>query len=56
VDPKGQSVNITDGLIRLTSAGPQPQQVRVDLWPTAQQFRLGHRMRLQVSSGAHQLT
>jgi len=53
VDPKGKSVNITDGLIRLASASPQPQQVRIDLWPTAHQFRPGHRIRLQVSSGAH---
>ncbi len=53
VDQKGRSVNITDGLIRLTSAGPQPQQVRIDLWPTAHRFRPGHRIRLQVSSGAH---
>jgi hypothetical protein len=53
VDPKGKSVNITDGLIRLTSAGHRPQQIRIDLWPTAHQFRPGHRIRLQVSSGAH---
>jgi uncharacterized protein len=53
VDPKGRSVNITDGLIRLTSASPQPQQIRIDLWPNAHQFRPGHRIRLQVSSGAH---
>jgi putative CocE/NonD family hydrolase len=53
VDPKGRSVNITDGLIRLTSASPQPQQIRIDLWPNAHQFRPGHRVRLQVSSGAH---
>lgn len=46
VDPKGRSVNITDGLIRLTSASPQPQQIRIDLWPTAHQFRPGHRIRL----------
>jgi uncharacterized protein len=53
VDPAGQSVNISDGLIRLTSASPEPQRIRVDLWPTAHQFRPGHRIRLQVSSGAH---
>ena len=53
VDQKGRSVNITDGLIRLTSASPQPQRIRVDLWPNAHQFRPGHRVRLQVSSGAH---
>ena len=27
--------------------------VTIDLWPTAHQFRPGHRIRLQVSSGAH---
>jgi putative CocE/NonD family hydrolase len=31
VDQKGRSVNITDGLIRLTSASPQTQQIRIDL-------------------------
>jgi uncharacterized protein len=53
VDPKGRSVNIADGLIRLATAGRQSQQIRIDLWPTAHQFRPGHRIRLQVSSGAH---
>jgi uncharacterized protein len=53
VDPRGRSVNITDGLIRLTAAAPQPQQIRVDLWPTAHRFHPGHRIRLQVSGGAH---
>jgi predicted acyl esterase len=27
--------------------------VRVSLWPTAQRFPAGHRIRVQVSSGAH---
>jgi predicted acyl esterase len=27
--------------------------VRFPLWPTAHRFRRGHRIRLQVSSGAH---
>ena len=30
-----------------------PRQIRADLWPTAHRFRPGHRIRLQVSSGAH---
>ena len=46
----GQSVNITDGLLRLTAGGPR--QIRIDLWPTAHQFRSGHRIRLQIPSGA----
>jgi putative CocE/NonD family hydrolase len=53
VDPGGKSVNITDGILRLTDATETPQPVTIDLWPTAHQFRPGHRIRLQVSSGAH---
>jgi predicted acyl esterase len=30
-----------------------PQRITVDLWPTAHRFAAGHRIRLQVSSGAH---
>lgn len=53
VDPAGTSVNITDGILRLTAATPGPQRVTIDLWPTAHQFLPGHRIRLQVASGAH---
>ncbi|HEX3750296.1 MAG TPA: CocE/NonD family hydrolase [Streptosporangiaceae bacterium] len=53
VDPKGRSVNVSDGLIRLSAAPADPQPVTVDLWPAAHRFRAGHQIRLQVSSGAH---
>jgi hypothetical protein len=53
VAPDGTSVNITDGIRRLDDATEQPGLVTIDLWPTAHQFRPGHRIRLQVSSGAH---
>jgi uncharacterized protein len=53
VDEKQKSVNITDGIIRLTDATEDPQRITVDLWPTAHRFAAGHRIRLQVSSGAH---
>ncbi len=53
VDPGGKSVNITDGILRLADATEAPQRVAIDLWPTAHQFLPGHRIRLQVSSGAH---
>ena len=55
VDPKGRSVNVTDGLVRLAgpASGPAPGPALVDLWPTAHRFAAGHRIRLQVSSGAH---
>jgi uncharacterized protein len=53
VDEKQKSVNITDGILRLTDATEDPQRIAVDLWPTAHRFAAGHRIRLQVSSGAH---
>ena len=47
----GQSVNITDGLLRLTAGGPR--QIRIDLWPTEHQVRSGHRIRLQIPAAPH---
>jgi len=58
VDTKGTSLNVCDALVRLIP-GSQPitadgcLRVTIDLWPTAHRFRLGHQIRLQVSSGAH---
>ncbi|NBH05162.1 CocE/NonD family hydrolase [Amycolatopsis sp. SID8362] len=51
VDPDGRSVNVCDGLTSLTNAD-ELAAVRVSLWPTAHRFRRGHRIRVQVSSGA----
>jgi putative CocE/NonD family hydrolase len=51
VHPRGRSVNVTDGLVRLRPGAPRP--ARIELWPTAHRFAPGHRIRLQVSSGAH---
>jgi hypothetical protein len=53
VDEEGTSVNVTDGIRRLESAAEEPGLVTIELWSTAHQFRPGHRIRLQVSSGAH---
>jgi putative CocE/NonD family hydrolase len=46
VDEKGKSVNITDGILRLTDATEDPRRITVDLWPTAHRFAAGHRIRL----------
>ncbi|WP_218024927.1 CocE/NonD family hydrolase [Nocardia pseudovaccinii] len=51
VDPKGRSWNICDGLTSLTNAD-QVGCVSVQLWATAHRFKRGHRIRVQVSSGA----
>jgi uncharacterized protein len=58
VDSAGESVNICDALLRVVPGQPERQpdgtiRVRFTLWPTAHLFRRGHRLRLQVSSGAH---
>jgi putative CocE/NonD family hydrolase len=58
VDPSGTSRNICDGLVRLTPAAWKRDadgvaSVTVELWPAAHVFRRDHRIRVQVSSGAH---
>ena len=57
VDRLGVSRNVCDALERI---GPRAERdadgvVRVSfaLWPMAHRFRRGHRIRVQVSSGAH---
>jgi uncharacterized protein len=58
VDGKGRSFNVCDGIERVSpQRWPQPPDgvwmVRVALWSTAQLFPAGHRIRVQVGSGAH---
>ena len=54
VTPRGRSINISDGIVRLTDAAADtPAAVEFDLWPIAHTFLRGHRIRLQVSGGAH---
>ena len=51
VDERGRSFNVCDGLTSLTSAD-EVTCATVRLWPTAHRFGRGHRIRVQVSSGA----
>jgi putative CocE/NonD family hydrolase len=51
VDPDGHSVNVCDGLVSLSDAD-ELSCAEVRLWPTAHRFTRGHRIRVQVSSGA----
>lgn len=55
VHDKGRSTNVCDGLVSLTGAD-KPSCATVRLWPTAYRFRRGHRIRVQVSSGAFPAT
>jgi putative CocE/NonD family hydrolase len=58
VDPDGRSINICDGIVRLSPERFAKSQdgiscVQIELAPTAHCFLPGHRIRLQISSGAH---
>lgn len=58
VDRRGRSWNVCDGLVRV-APGRFPvdpdgvTRVPVPLWPVAHRFAVGHRLRVQVSGGAH---
>lgn len=60
VDEQGVSHNVSDGILRLPAertgvADDRARLARVTMWPTAITFARGHRLRLQVSAGAHPL-
>ncbi|GAA3622766.1 hypothetical protein GCM10022419_130560 [Nonomuraea rosea] len=57
VSPRGRSLNLCDGIVRLNEPGDlhaaDVRAIDIELRPLAHRFRRGHRIRLQVSSGAH---
>ncbi|MGW4029469.1 CocE/NonD family hydrolase [Streptomyces sp. NPDC004838] len=53
VDAQGRSVNICDGLGRLRTAEQAPSHLTVPMSSTAHRFAVGHRVRWQISGGAH---
>jgi uncharacterized protein len=58
VDADGVSRNVCDALARVAPGRSEPSpdgswRVQFDLWPIGHRFAAGHRIRLQVSSGAH---
>jgi uncharacterized protein len=58
VDAQGVSRNVCDALARVAPGRFEPSpdgtwRVAFDLWPMGHRFAAGHRIRLQVSSGAH---
>ncbi|TDB69314.1 CocE/NonD family hydrolase, partial [Micromonospora sp. KC721] len=56
VDTSGRSWNVCDGLTRVSASTADTSGVRrveVTLWPTAYHFKPGHRIRIQISGGAH---
>ncbi|MQY09503.1 Cocaine esterase [Actinomadura sp. RB68] len=58
VAPDGTSLNLCEGMRRLVPGAPEPdgdgvRRVAVELWPAGHRFRRGHRVRVQVASGAY---
>jgi len=63
VHPDGRSMTVCDGIRRIGSIATAPgdpppgddgfREVQVRLWPAFHRFAAGHRVGLQVSSGAH---
>ncbi len=59
VEESGASWNVTDSLVRVAPGRFDPEdaggahRVAFDLWPIGHRFAAGHRIRLQISSGAH---
>jgi putative CocE/NonD family hydrolase len=58
VDAEGVSRNVSDAMVSVVSGRTQQDadgawHVGFELWPIGHRFAAGHRIRLQVSSGAH---
>ncbi|MFE3767752.1 CocE/NonD family hydrolase [Streptomyces sp. NPDC059104] len=53
VDEQGRSVNVCDGLGRIGTAGGASSSLTVPMSSTAHRFAVGHRVRWQISGGAH---
>ena len=58
VTPDGESLNLCEGMRRLVPGTPEAdrdgvRKVAVELWPAGHRFKAGHRIRVQVCSGAY---
>ncbi|WP_256979041.1 CocE/NonD family hydrolase [Rhodococcus sp. 06-462-5] len=50
VDEDGRSLNIVDGITRVTTENGRVNEHEIDLWSTSIVIRTGHRLRVQVTS------
>ncbi|MEU4181178.1 CocE/NonD family hydrolase [Streptomyces sp. NPDC026589] len=53
VDAQGRSTNVCDGFAQVRTVGQAPSEVTVPMSSTAHRFAAGHRIRWQISGGAH---
>lgn len=52
VYPDGRSINVCDGIFRMSGNADECQRVEIDLWSTSIAFLSGHRLRVQVTSSS----
>jgi putative CocE/NonD family hydrolase len=55
VYPDGRAYNVSDGILRRNyetgeNSRNQPTRISIDLWPTTTLFRMGHRVRVEITS------
>ncbi len=58
VGPTGASISVCEGVRRMVPGSPEPdadgvRRAQVELWPAGHRFLPGHRVRVQVASGAY---
>jgi len=52
VAPDGLSINLCDGILRVTEGANDWRQYEIDLWSTSNVFLRGHRLRVHVTSSS----
>jgi putative CocE/NonD family hydrolase len=52
VDPDGRSINLCDGIVRVTSGLNAVARYDIDLWSISNVFLPGHRLRIQITSSS----
>jgi putative CocE/NonD family hydrolase len=52
VYPDGRSMNICDGILRVTDDARRPTCYEIDLWSTSNIFCRGHRLRIDITSSS----
>lgn len=52
VHPDGRSLNLCDGILRVTTGAQECRRYEIDLWSTSNVFLRGHRLRVHVTSSS----
>ncbi|MEU6643353.1 CocE/NonD family hydrolase [Saccharomonospora sp. NPDC046836] len=52
VHPDGRSINLCDGIVRVTTVSRGVDRYEIDLWSTSNVFLRGHRLRVHITSSS----